>query len=329
VGSSSQADLLPPAVILSGPTGAGKTAVAKALYDRFPISLINVDSAQVYRGLDIGSAKPDAAELRRYPHELIDLRWPEETYSAADFVADAEQSMWRAAADGRLPMLVGGTVLYLRALLYGLDRLPQADPVLRDRLKAQAERDGWAKLHRDLARHDPETAARIRPSDRQRIQRALEVLELTGRGLAAHHSAPRRPRFPSLRLVVTPADRRQLHHRIERRFGQMLADGLIEEVERLRQRPAVHAEHPSMRSVGYRQVWQFLDGALDRTELAAKAVAATRQLAKRQLTGLRKLSDALWYDPDRRQTLTVIGRQLSEFRVGTGGRPECQNVVTL
>jgi tRNA dimethylallyltransferase len=315
-------------VILSGPTAAGKTAVAEALSDRFPIRLISVDSAQVYRGLDIGSAKPGVVELERYPHALIDLRWPEESYSAADFVVDAEQAMRRAAADGRVPMLVGGTVLYLRSLLYGLDRLPEADPALRQRLRAQAEREGWNKLHQDLARRDPETAARIRPSDPQRIQRALEVLELTGRGLASHHSAPRRPRFPSLRLVLTPADRRQLHQRIERRFGQMLDDGLIEEVEALRQRPGLHDTHPSMRSVGYRQVWQFLDGGLDRTELMAQAVAATRQLAKRQLTGLRKLSDALWYDPQRRQTLTVIARQLSDFRVGTGGRPECRNVVT-
>lgn len=304
---------LPGGVILTGPTAAGKTAVAQALYERFPVTLINVDSAQVYRGLDIGSAKPDAALLRLYPHELIDLRWPEQAYSVADFVADAEAAMRRAVVAGRLPVLVGGTVLYLRALLYGLDPLPAADPALRQSLRERAERNGWEMLHVELRRRDPETAARIRPSDPQRIQRALEVLELTGRGLAAHHSAPRQPRFPTLRLVLTPADRGELHQRIAQRLEHMLEAGLIEEVRHLRQRKGLRAEHSSMRSVGYRQVWQYLDGDLDRTELMAQIGAATRQLAKRQLTWLRKFPDTLWYDPNRTKTLAVIGRQVSSF----------------
>lgn len=316
---------LPPAVILTGPTAAGKTAVAQALFDRFAVTLISVDSAQVYRGLDIGSAKPDAKSLARYPHELIDLRWPEQAYSAADFVADAEQAMRRAAAAGQLPLLVGGTVLYLRALLYGLDPLPAADPALRARLRERAERAGWDALHAELARRDPDTAARVSASDPQRLQRALEVLELTGRGLADHHSAPRRPRFQSLRLVLTPADRGELHARLERRLARMLDDGLIEEVGRLRQRAGLRAEHPAMRSVGYRQVWQYLDGELGRAELAPRIAAATRQLAKRQLTALRKFPDTLWYDPNRSQTLAVIGRRVQRFCPDAGGGPGCQS----
>lgn len=304
---------LPGAVILTGPTASGKTAVAQALFERFAVTLINVDSAQIYRGLDIGSAKPDAAMLRRYPHELIDLRWPEQVYSAADFVVDAEAAMRRAMLAGRLPVLVGGTVLYLRSLLYGLDPLPAADPTLRQRLRERAERNGWDTLYFELSRRDPETAARIRPSDPQRIQRALEVLELTGRGLVAHHSVPRRPRFPTLRLVLTPADRKQLHARIEQRLERMLDEGLIEEVRQLRLRKGLRAEHSSMRSVGYRQVWQYLDGELDRNELMRQIGAATRQLAKRQLTWLRKFPDTLWYDPNQSKTLAVIGRQVSSF----------------
>ena len=311
---------LPPAVIVTGPTAAGKTALAQVLYDRFPVTLISVDSAQVYRGLDLGSAKPDAALLRRYPHELIDLRWPEQAYSAADFVDDAEAAMKNAQRAGRMPVLVGGTLLYLRALLYGLDRLPPAEPALRERLRARARRFGWATLHAELARLDPATAERIRPSDPQRIQRALEVLELTGRGLAAHHSAPRLPRFRTLRLVVTPSDRAVLHRRISGRLSRMLEDGLIEEVRHLRQREGLTGAHPSMRAVGYRQVWHYLNGELDWAEMLAAATAATRQLAKRQLTGLRKFPDALWYDPEQFAAGVVIGEQVANFCTRVGDR---------
>jgi tRNA dimethylallyltransferase len=307
--------VLPPAVIVTGPTAAGKTALVQALYDRFPIRLISVDSAQVYRGLDIGSAKPCADELARYPHALIDQRWPEESYSVAEFVADAEREMCTAAQSGRIPVLVGGTVLYLRALLYGLDPLPSADAAFRSALTERADRVGWPALHAELERTDPETAATIRPSDPQRIQRALEVLELTGRGLVAHHSVPRQPRFKTRRFVLAPADRAELHERINQRLQTMLRSGLIEEVEHLRRdRTELTKTCPSMRAVGYRQVWAFLDGKISREDLTAQASAATRQLAKRQLTWLRKFNDALWYDPARSSSVTMIGSQVGEFR---------------
>lgn len=304
---------LPAAVLLMGPTAAGKTATAMALYDRWPVSLISVDSAQVYRGLDIGSAKPDPASLGRYPHELIDLREPECTYSAADFVADAEAAMHRAAAAGRTPVLVGGTVLYYRALLYGLDPLPAADAALRANIAERAHRLGWAALHAELGKRDPETAARLRPSDPQRIQRALEVLELTGRGLSDHHRHPRLPRFRSLRLVLTPADRARLHCQIADRVDRMLAAGLLAEIEALRRRPGLTRDHAAMKSVGYRQVWELLDGHYGPGELRPRIIAATRQLAKRQLTGLRKFSGTLWYDSARSRTMDGVCRQVGGF----------------
>jgi len=287
----------------------------EALFERFPIRLISVDSAQIYRGLNIGSAKPSADELSRYPHALIDQRWPEEAYSASDFVADAEQEMRAAAQSGELPVLVGGTVLYLRALLYGLDPLPPANISIREKLAERAAREGWAALHAELARRDPQTAATIRPTDPQRIQRALEVIKLTGRGLAAHHTGPRLPRFGTRRFVLASADRSALHDRIDRRFHRMLESGLIEEVERLRlDRTELDESCPSMRAVGYRQVWQFLDGRISRDDLIHQAVATTRQLAKRQLTWLRKFNDALWYDPARSSSVVMISSQVDAFR---------------
>ncbi|MEE4295686.1 MAG: tRNA (adenosine(37)-N6)-dimethylallyltransferase MiaA [Wenzhouxiangella sp.] len=315
VSKVSAASSLPPAVIVTGPTAAGKTALVEALYDRFPIRLISVDSVQIYRGLNIGSAKPSEDDLVRYPHALIDQRWPEESYSVADFVADAEQEMRAAARSGLIPVLVGGTVLYLRALLYGLDPLPSADALVRERLAERASRAGWPALHAELAQRDPQTAATIRPSDSQRIQRALEVLEMTGRGLAAHHSGPRLPRFQTRRFVLAPADRSELHDRIGRRLREMLKSGLIEEVEQLRlERTQLSEVCPSMRAVGYRQVWQFLDDKIPREALLSQASAATRQLAKRQLTWLRKFNDALWYDPARSSSVSMIGSQVDEFR---------------
>ena len=302
-----------------GPTAAGKTALAMAMSDQLPLALISVDSAQVYRGMDIGSAKPDAATLDRYPHALIDIREPEHAYSAADFVADAEAAMRAAFEQGKLPLLVGGTNLYFRALLYGLDDLPAAEPELRARIARQAEQQGWAALHRRLTERDPDTARNIRPSDPQRIQRALEVLELTGLGLHAHHQQPRLPRFLSLRLVVTAASRARLHARIVERSRLMLAQGLIEELERLRQRPGLQADHPAMRSVGYRQVWEYLDGAVSEAELPARMAAATRQLAKRQLTGLRKFGQTLWYDPEYRLTTDRVIRQAAVFAAQATG----------
>lgn len=304
---------LPPAVFLMGPTAAGKTAAAFALHDRFPVELVSVDSAQVYRGMDIGSAKPDTATLAQYPHALIDVRDPEEAYSAADFAADAAAEIRRIHAAGRWPVLVGGTMLYYRALLYGLDPMPSADPDLRARIAREAGERGWPALHAELARHDPAAAATFGSSDSQRIQRALEILRLTGRGPSAHHGHNRYPRLEALRLVLTSRDRHVLHERIARRFDEMLEKGFLGEVERLKARPELSADHVSMKSVGYRQLWRYLDGGQELAECRQRAVAATRQLAKRQLTALRRLSGTLWHDSLQERTIELLFRQVGDF----------------
>ncbi len=305
--------VLPPAIFLMGPTAAGKTAAAFALHERFPVELVSVDSAQVYRGLDIGSAKPDAPTLARHPHALIDIRNPEETYSAAEFAADAAAEIRRIHAAGRWPVLVGGTMLYYRALLYGLDPMPPADRKLRETIAAEAAERGWSTLHAELARHDQVAAAAIRPGDVQRIQRAIEILRLTGRGPSAHRRHNRYPRLDALRLVLTPRDRHILHERIERRFDQMLHLDFVREVERLRARPALTADHASMKSVGYRQVWTHLEGGSSVGECRRQAVAASRQLAKRQLTALRRLPGTLWHDSLQQRTIELIFRQVGDF----------------
>lgn len=304
---------LPPAVFLMGPTAAGKTAAAFALHERFPVELVSVDSAQVYRGLDIGSAKPDAATLARYPHALIDIRDPEQTYSAAQFAADAEAEIRRIHAAGRWPVLVGGTMLYYRALLYGLDPMPPADADLRRVIAAEAQELGWPALHAELARHDPAAAAVIESADTQRIQRALEILRLTGKGPSAHHGHNRRPRLNALRLVLTPRDRHILHERIARRFDEMLAQGFVAEVQRLRARTGLSADHASMKSVGYRQAWEALEEGRTVGDCRSRAVAATRQLAKRQLTALRRLPRTLWHDSLQERTIELIFRQVGDF----------------
>lgn len=316
---------LPAAVLLMGPTAAGKTGLALALADRWPVSLISVDSAQVYRGMDIGSAKPDAETLAAYPHALIDLRDPEHAYSAADFVADAELAMRRSHALGRLPLLVGGTMMYFRALLYGLDRLPPADPAFRRLISDRAASAGWPALHKQLARLDPESAARILPSDPQRIQRALEIHHLTGQPPSALRRIQPRPRFPSLRLVVTPSDRHILHRRIGDRLGAMIAAGFVNEVRALRERPGLGPDCAAMKSVGYRQAWGLLEGDFGLREFEQRAQAATRQLAKRQLTALRQMTDGLWYDPDHGRTINRVSRQVAGFsrqQGGSAGIPE-------
>ena len=287
-----------PGILLMGPTAAGKTAAAMALVARFPLEIVSVDSAMVYRGMDIGTAKPDAATLERFPHDLINITEPEQAYSAARFVKDCEQAMRAAHECGQWPVIVGGTPLYLRALLYGLDDLPEADPVFRATLAERAQQQGWAALHAELAAVDPIMAGRVRVSDPQRIQRALEIWHHTGQPPSALMSRPRLPRFDSVRVVVTPASRAALHARIEKRFAAMMAAGFIDEVERLRQRPGLTIDHPSMRAVGYRQAWQWLDGQGDRAQFEAATVAATRQLAKRQLTALRQLHGGVWYDSE-------------------------------
>lgn len=278
------------AFLLLGPTASGKTRLALALAERHPVEIVSVDSAQVYRGLDIGTAKPTAAERAQVPHHLIDIADPTERYCAGRFRADALRAVEAVLARGRIPLLVGGTMLYARTLLLGLDELPCADPELRRAIEARAQRLGWAALHAELARRDPAAAARIAPTDRQRIQRALEVLHATGRPLSAQRTGARAPLPFALRaFALVPPDRALLHRRIEQRFDAMLAAGLIEELRALRRRYALDPTLPAMRAVGYRQGWDYLEGRIGLRELRERGIAATRQLAKRQLTWLRAL----------------------------------------
>lgn len=277
-----------------GPTASGKTALAVGLVERFPLEIISVDSALVYRDMDIGTAKPDAATLARAPHHLLDIRDPTETYSAAAFCDDARRLMADIAARGRVPLLVGGTMLYFRALLQGLDDLPRADVALRKELEAQAAARGWPALHAELAAVDPATAARLAPNDSQRIGRALEIFRLTGTPMSALlDRAQSELPYRVLQLALIPSDRAVLHQRIAARFDAMLADGLLDEVETLRRRYALNADLPSMRAVGYRQAWAYLDGEIDLKGLREQGIAATRQLAKRQLTWLRSWPDVV------------------------------------
>jgi tRNA dimethylallyltransferase len=293
-------DSRPPLIALMGPTASGKTALAVEWVQSLDAELVSVDSALVYRGLEIGSAKPDTATLARAPHRLIDIRDPHETYSAADFDVDARRELADIARLGRLPILVGGTGLYFRALLHGLSGMPEADPAVRAEIEAEALTRGWPAMHAELALHDPEAAQRINVADTQRIQRALEVLRLTGRPISTWQTSAARKPFPwrVLKLVVAPTDRATLHDRIARRFDAMLRDGLLDEVRRLKADPRLHENLPSMRAVGYRQAWQHLDGDGDIASLRERGIAATRQLAKRQLTWLRSEHDARWFDPD-------------------------------
>ena len=280
-----------------GPTAAGKTGLAVSLVQRLPLEIISVDSALVYRGMDIGTGKPDAATLAQAPHHLLDIRDPTEAYSAAAFRSDALELMQQITQRGKAPLLVGGTMLYFRALLHGLDDLPQADPVLRAQIEAEAAAQGWPALHAELARCDPITAARLKPTDAQRIQRALEVFRLSGLPLSAQLSATRAVLpYRVLQLALIPSDRSVLHQRIAARFDAMLAQGLLEELATLRQNFALHAGMTAMRCVGYRQAWEYLDGAIDQAALRDKGIAATRQLAKRQLTWLRSWPGAVELD---------------------------------
>ena len=293
-------DTRPPAVFLMGPTASGKTALACELAERFPLDLVSVDSALVYRGLDIGAAKPDAATLARWPHALVDIRDPAQPYSAAEFRGDALAAMREITARGRVPLLVGGTGLYFRALQRGLSELPEADPALRTRLGEEAARIGWPAMHERLARLDPAAAARIGPNDAQRLQRALEVIALSGRPLSELQRGGRGGAFPwrVLKLALLPGDRRPLHARIAERFDAMLAAGFLDELRALRARGDLHADLPAIRAVGYRQGWEYLDGATDAAGFRDRAIFATRQLAKRQITWLRAELDARVLDPE-------------------------------
>ncbi|MCB1890101.1 MAG: tRNA (adenosine(37)-N6)-dimethylallyltransferase MiaA [Rhodocyclaceae bacterium] len=287
----------PPAVLLLGPTASGKTACALAIAERLPAEIISVDSALVYRGMDIGTAKPDAAERARCPHHLIDIIEPEDAYSAARFCTDVTQLVVEIANRGHVPVLAGGTMLYFKALRDGLSDLPRADAAVRGEIDAMAARDGWPAVHATLAGLDPAAAARLDPNDAQRIQRALEIVRLTGRPLAesyARHARPDLP-FTPITIALAPSRREVLHARIAERFDVMLANGFIEEVVRLRARPALSLALPAMRCVGYRQVWEWLDGAGDRAGMRDRGIFATRQLAKRQITWMRKFRED-WAD---------------------------------
>lgn len=303
----------PTAVCLMGPTAAGKTDIAVALAKRFPFELISVDSAMVYRGMNIGTAKPDADTLRRAPHRLVDIRDPEESYSAGDFVRDAGAAIADIAAAGRVPLLVGGTMLYFRALIDGIADLPSAAADVRAAIDRDAERLGWPALHRRLATVDPDAAARIAPADRQRIQRALEVYLSTGETLTALQQAAHRevPGVRFIRFALRPRARAQLHRRIEFRLEQMLDDGFVAEVAGLMSRPGLDRDAPSMRAVGYRQFWGHLAGDYDADEAFRLTLYATRQLAKRQLTWLRKAHDTVFVDPLEASAIDAISSRLA------------------
>ena len=280
---------LPPAVLLMGPTASGKTPLALALARVLPVEIVSVDSAQVYRGMDVGTAKPLASEREGVPHHLVDIIDPTEAYSAARFRADALKLMREITARARIPVLAGGTMLYFKALREGLGELPGGDEGIRAQIDAEAAARGWQALHAELARVDPQTAARLKPNDAQRIQRALEVFRLSGEPMSQLLGRGKGSALPFrlIELALVPSDRAVLHRRIEARFDAMLERGLVEEVRTLRKRYALQPNLPSMRCVGYRQAWQFLEGEIDRDELRNRGIFATRQLAKRQLTWLR------------------------------------------
>ena len=282
-----------------GPTAAGKTELAVSLVTRLPCEIISVDSAMVYRGMDIGTAKPGPEVLAIAPHRLLDVCDPADSYSAAQFRRNALTAMQEISAAGRIPLLVGGTGLYFRALQHGLSTLPAADPAIRARLLQEGNRLGWTAMHARLAEQDPLAASRIHPHDPQRIQRALEVYQLTGQPMTQLQAAQRTANaFPYrlLKLVLAPAERSLLHQRIAVRFQAMLAAGFLDEVRQLFQRPDLQADSPAMRAVGYRQAWQYLAGEVDYDKMVEQGIAATRQLARRQLTWLRSEPDALWFD---------------------------------
>ncbi len=296
------------AILLMGPTATGKTDLAISLCKRFPCDVISVDSALVYRGMDIGTAKPDAATLARTPHRLIDIRDPEESYSAGEFVRDAYREMDDILAAGRIPLLVGGTMMYFRALTRGIAELPGADEAVRWAIDAEAEEEGWPVMHEALRAVDPRSAERIKPNDKQRIQRALEVFRSSGTPLSEwqQDSAPARNDISYLKAGLNIEPRSLLHERIARRLDLMAEGGFVDEVRALRDRPGLTADHPSMRSVGYRQFWQYLEGDFDLDEARKRALFATRQLAKRQITWLRSETDIFVADPLEASVIDAI-----------------------
>lgn len=313
---ASPAAPLPPAICLMGPTACGKTDLAVMLAARLPVEVVSVDSALVYRGMDIGTAKPDAATLAVCPHRLIDIRDPHQSYSAGQFREDALMAMREISAAGRIPLLVGGSMLYFKVLRSGLDALPPADPALRRDLDRRAELDGWPALHAQLAELDAAAAARIAPNDAQRIQRALEIRLSTGRAsdvLLGRGSDPLP--FRLIEVALLPSERAPLHRRIETRFRAMLAAGLVDELRGLRQRFPLTVDLPAMRCVGYRQAWRHLQGDYGEAELLAAGSAATRQLARRQMTWLRRWPDAAVFDCLREDVGEILTAWLAH-RIG-------------
>lgn len=306
----------PKAIFLMGPTASGKTNAAIALLQKHPVELISVDSALVYKGMDIGTAKPSAEELQAAPHHLIDTMPPTEAYSAASFRRDALHLMGEITARGKVPLLVGGTMLYFKALEEGLSGLPAADQAIRAQLDQQAEVVGWPGMHARLAELDPETAARLMPNDMQRIQRALEVYEVTGETMTALYAKQASERLPYdlLKIALVPNDRKVLHTRIAKRFEQMLAAGFVEEVKSiLAKYPVLTAESTAMRCVGYRQALMYLAGEYDVEELRDRGIFATRQLAKRQLTWLRGMSDIVELDCLRLDLCAIVSDKVKLF----------------
>ncbi|MDH0738451.1 tRNA (adenosine(37)-N6)-dimethylallyltransferase MiaA [Achromobacter spanius] len=313
---------MPPVICLAGPTAAGKSASTLALAERWPMEIVNVDSATIYRGMDIGTAKPSPEEQARVPQHLLDILDPAQSYSAAEFRADARSLIDEIRARGRIPLLAGGTMMYYKALRDGLDDLPQADPALRAEIEARAAIHGWPALHAELALLDPVTAARLAPNDSQRIQRALEICQLTGQPMSTllrrGEQKPDDDANHYLTISLEPSDRAALHARIEQRFDAMLAKGLLDEVRTLRARPDLHPGLPSVRCVGYRQMWAHLDGEVDLATAREQGIAATRQLAKRQITWLRAQPDRVIVDclasDAVAQTIDAVARALAGKR---------------
>jgi tRNA dimethylallyltransferase len=294
------------AVLLLGPTASGKSALAMQLAAEIPLEVVSVDSAQVYRGMDIGTAKPSAADRAAVLHHLIDIRDPAEPYSAADFVRDATVAIREIRMRGKLPLLVGGTMLYAKALREGLSELPSADPEVRARIEGEARELGWPALHARLAQVDPAAAARLKPNDSQRIQRALEIYETTDTPMSELLTANKAPALKLSTIALLPGDRTQLHKRIAQRFDAMLDAGLLEEVRTLHARGDLHLNLPSMRSVGYRQAWRFVEGQCTFNEFREDGITATRQLAKRQITWLRSMPNITVIEPTSKAALSVV-----------------------
>ncbi|NOY67632.1 MAG: tRNA (adenosine(37)-N6)-dimethylallyltransferase MiaA [Gammaproteobacteria bacterium] len=292
-----QTNTNPPAIFLMGPTASGKTDLAVRLVQEFPCEIISVDSALIYKGMDIGTAKPDADLLKIAPHRLIDIIDPAESYSVASFCKDASRAMSEISQQGKVPLLVGGTMMYYRALFEGLSSLPSADESVRSRIESEAAEKGWPALHARLAEIDPESANRIHQNDPQRLQRALEVYEITGKTLTEHFKEQKQAKLPYnvVQLAISPKERSTLHQRIEKRFHQMIEQGFITEVEELQARGDMHLDLPSMRCVGYRQALKYLLGDYTYEVMVDKSIIATRQLAKRQLTWLRSNAQVVWY----------------------------------